>query len=46
MNHKILALQIQRPKLKVGRPNTVELQWLKHRWLIYRGCFELVLESV
>ena len=24
---------------------TVELQWLKHGWLIYHGYFELVLES-
>ena len=24
---------------------TVELQWLKHRWLICHGYFELVLES-
>ena len=23
----------------------VELQWLEHRWLVYHGCFELVLES-
>ena len=26
--------------------NTVELQWLEHRWLVYHGCFELVLESL
>ena len=25
---------------------TVELQWLEHRWLIYHGCFEHVLESL
>ena len=25
---------------------TVELQWLEHRWLVYHGCFELVLESL
>ena len=25
---------------------TVELQWLEHWWLIYHGCFELVLESL
>ena len=25
---------------------TVELQWLEHGWLIYHGCFELVLESL
>ena len=25
---------------------TVELQWLKHWWLVYHGCFELVLESL
>ena len=24
----------------------VELQWLEHRWLVYHGCFELVLESL
>ena len=24
---------------------TVELQWLEHRWLVYHGYFELVLES-
>ena len=23
---------------------TVELQWLEHRWLVYHGYFELVLE--
>ena len=26
--------------------STVELQWLEHRWLVYYGCFELVLESL
>ena len=26
--------------------NTVELQWLEHRWLVYHGYFELVLESL
>ena len=26
--------------------NTVELQWLEYRWLVYHGCFELVLESL
>ena len=25
---------------------TVELQWLRHRWLVYHGCFELILESL
>ena len=25
---------------------TVELQWLGHWWLVYHGCFELVLESL
>ena len=25
---------------------TVELQWLEHRWLVYQGFFELVLESL
>ena len=25
---------------------TVELQWLEHGWLIYHGCFELVLKSL
>ena len=25
---------------------TVELQWLEHRWLVYHGYFELVLESM
>ena len=25
---------------------TVELQWLEHRWLVYYGCFKLVLESL
>ena len=25
--------------------STVELQWLEHRWLVYHGYFELVLES-
>ena len=26
--------------------NTVELQWLEYRWLVYHGNFELVLESL
>ena len=26
--------------------NTVELQWLEHRWLVYHGYFELDLESL
>ena len=26
--------------------HTVELQWLEHGWLVYLGCFELVLESL
>ena len=26
--------------------NTVELQWLEHRRIVYHGCFELVLESL
>ena len=26
--------------------NTVELQRLEHQWLVYHGCFELVLESL
>ena len=26
--------------------STVELQWLDHRWLVYRGYFELVLVSL
>ena len=25
---------------------TVKLQWLEHRWLVYHGYFELVLESL
>ena len=25
---------------------TVELQWLEHRWLVYKGYFELVFESL
>ena len=27
-------------------PNTVKPQWLEHRWLVYHGYFELVLESI
>ena len=27
-------------------PDTVELRWLEHRWLVYHGYFELVLESL
>ena len=27
-------------------PYTVDLQWLEHRWLVYHGYFELVLESI
>ena len=26
--------------------NTVQLQWLEHRWPVYHGCFELVVESL
>ena len=26
--------------------NTVELEWLKHQWLVYHNYFELVLESL
>ena len=26
--------------------NTVEFHWLEHRWLVYHGYFELVLESL
>ena len=26
--------------------HTVELRWLEHWWLVYHGCFELVLESL
>ena len=26
--------------------NTVELQWLEHRWLVYLGLFELIFESL
>ena len=29
-----------------GMAYTVELQWLEHCWLVYHGCFELVLESL
>ena len=25
---------------------TIELQWLEQCWLVYHGCFELVLESL
>ena len=25
---------------------TVDLQWLEHWWLVYHGCFELVLETL
>ena len=28
------------------RGTTVELQWLEHWWLVYHGCFELVLGSL
>ena len=26
--------------------HTVELEWLEHRWLVYHGFLELVLESL
>ena len=26
--------------------NTVELQWLEHRWLVYHGLFELIFDSL
>ena len=32
--------------LYVRIDSTVELQWLEHWWLVYHGCFELVLESI
>ena len=25
---------------------TVKLQWLEHCWLIYNGCFKLILETL
>ena len=25
---------------------TVELQWLEYWWLVYHGCFELVLQPL
>ena len=31
---------------KVGFINTVELQWLKHRLLVYHGLFELIFASL
>ena len=31
---------------KLSYVNTVELQWLEHRWLIYFGYFGLVLGSL
>ena len=31
---------------QVGLLYTVELQWLKHLWLVYHGYFKLVLESL
>ena len=27
------------------RVTTIKLQWLEHRWLVCRGCFELLFES-
>ena len=32
--------------LHYKKQRTVELQWLKHRWLVYHGYFELVLVSL
>ena len=26
--------------------NTIDFQWLEHRWIVYHGYFELVLESL
>ena len=28
-----------------AKGSTVELQWFEHPWLVYHGCFELLLES-
>ena len=33
-------------KLQLHVMNTARLQWLEHRWLVYHGYFELVLESL
>ena len=30
----------------IRNKNTVELQWLEHRWLGYHGLFELIFESL
>ena len=32
--------------IKRNITNTVKLQWLEHCWLIYHGCFELVIEPL
>ena len=47
---KIVHLQVfhilNRNQQRHIKTNTVELQWLEHRWLIYHGYFELALESL
>ena len=29
-----------------GNLYTLDLQWLEHWWLVYHGCFEIILESL
>ena len=41
-----LSLLVVIREWAVGFDSTVELQWLEHWWLVYHGCFELVLESL
>ena len=44
--HKPSQLSSLLYSLHQSNLTTVELQWLEHYWLVYHGCFELVLESL
>ena len=37
---------LKRSIVEINTVTTVELQWLEHLWLVYHGCFELVLETL
>ena len=48
-----LLVQVNKPwynyylkQVCISSLTVVELQWLEHCWLVYHGCFELMLESL
>ena len=41
-----MTLDVYRGRKTTMQQNTVDLQWLEHRWRVYYHWFELVLESL